>query len=137
MSVAVTYAPGSTTECGAGAFTGLPTATALQVFPGVGSGGVLAQVPPMTCRERHDMRLFVHVAADHAFDLNYLFTPDGGTTWYVGEQVVGATVPVDGGVAGFVKSAVLETHVGYQWKVEIYNNSGSDAAGAFEYRYAT
>jgi hypothetical protein len=139
MALGIAYAKGSTQESGAAEWTGLATVTPIQAFPGCLTDGLLANpaTTPQTCKERHDMRIFVMASSDQAFNLNYLFTTDGGTTWRIGDQIASTTVIVDGGKAGAVNSAILEIHVGYQFKVEIWNTSGSTSTGGFEYRYST
>lgn len=80
------------------------------------------------------MGLVINVSADHAFTLDYQFTTDGGTTWYIGYQVASTTVTVDGGAAGFTQNARMDIQLGYQYRVQYYNNSGSNGAGAYEWR---
>lgn len=114
-----------TDEAGAGKETGLADATAAIIR---GS---------KTCKDRQDMRLIVSAAATGAFRLNYLFSPDGGTSWMIGKTVTAATVTVDGATAGYVKSAQLDIHIGYNYKIELYNIAGTTNDYAFEVREFT
>lgn len=114
-----------TDEHGAGVETGLADATAA-IIRG-----------RKTCKDRQRMRLLVSVAATGAFRLNYLFTPDGGTSWMIGKSVTASTVTVDGGTALYVKSAQLDIHIGYDYKIEIFNIAGGSNDYAFEVREFT
>lgn len=86
------------------------------------------------CSERANFRFVVNVAATGAFRLNYLFTPDGGTTWLIGQQVASAAVTVDGGTSGYTQNASLNVHLGYMFKIEIYNPGGGTIDYGFEVR---
>ena len=114
-------------EAGAGKETGLAD-TASAIIRG-----------NKTCKDRQNMRLLVSCAATGAFHLNYYFTPDNGTSWMIGKQVVASTVTVDNATASYVKSAQLDIHIGYQYKIEICNVQGGGTAidYAFEVREFT
>jgi hypothetical protein len=83
------------------------------------------------------MSILVCCVATEAFNLDYQFTADGGATWEIGSQVASSTVTVDGGDAGYTQSARLDLIVGYQYRVQIYNNSGSTLNGKYEWRLHT
>jgi len=128
------------TEVGAGTITGLSTATAQTIWPPpasitTASGAVIAPQTMWTCRERQGMYIEIYVVSDKAFKLDYQFTTDSGTTWYIGDQVSSATVTVDGGAAGYVNNASINIPVGYQFRCQVYQTSGGNAAFAYEYRY--
>lgn len=120
-----------TQEKGGGKFASLGGTTATQIFPGPDSNGNFQ--PYQQCNERQSIGLFVSAAGKGGFNLDYMFSPDGGTTWLVGKQVASATVTVDGGTASYVNAAQLDIHVGWQFKVILYN-SGSSSDFAWEYR---
>ena len=111
-----------TDEAGAGLGTGLGTATAATIRA------------KKTCKDRQSMRLIVRASATGVFDLNYFFTPDGGTTWCIGKQVPSSTVTVDGGDAGYTQNAILDVAIGFDYKVELYQATGVDITYAFELR---
>jgi|ERR1700737_86374 len=130
-----------TNDFGAGSFTGLGGTTALILFPPQAPGPDLRNsgtsyptVPFYTASGRESEALVINVAANAAFNLDYQFTTDGGTTWYVGLQVASSTVTVDGGAAGFTQSATLNIQVGYQYRVSIYNTTGGNLNGAYQWR---
>ena len=123
MALTLTPASGVTDGSSASLITTAPNNSAVTILPG-----------PARITDRNGWRIIVSVAADQAFRLNYLFTPDNGTTWMVGKQVSSGTVTVDGGTAGYVKSAQLDVPLGAYFKVELYNASGSVLNGGFEYR---
>lgn len=130
-------------EYGAGTIGPLATVTAYTLFPPqnvttlTNQSIPLTPVPALTShvnRDRSSMALLVNVAADQAFHLDYQFSPDGGTNWYIGQQITSATVTVDGGTAGYTQSAVLNAQVGYQYRVQLWNTSGSNLNAAYEWR---
>lgn len=140
MAVVITASNNSTYEAGSLTITGLPTVTAQTIFPTpivlTLPNGVTIPIQPLhTCRERAGYYIAVNVTSDNAFKLDYQYTTDGGTSWYVGTQVASAAVTVDGGVAGYVNNATLNIPVGYQFRVQVYNSSVSTAAYAYEWRY--
>lgn len=130
-------------EYGAGSFTGLAATTALVLAPpqapGVDNrnGGNYPVLAAWTERDRQSMAILVNVACNGTFNLDYQFTPDNGTTWYVGSQIASTTVTVDGGAAGFTQAAQLNLQVGYQYRVQLYNTSGGNLNGAYEWRLYT
>ena len=109
-------------EAGAGVETGLADATAA-IIRGM-----------KKCTDRANMRIICSVGATGAFRLNYLFTTDAGTSWFIGKTVTASTVTVDGGTALYVKSAQLDIPIGFQYKIEIYNIAGTTNDYAFEFR---
>lgn len=130
-------------EWGAGTIGPLATVTAATLFPPQNATSMTNQsIPPVAPpaltshvnRDRSSMALLVIVAADHAFNLDYQFTPDGEANWYVGQQIASSTVTVDGGTAGYTQSAVLNVQVGFQYRVQIWNTSGSNLNAAYEWR---
>lgn len=112
-------------NAGGGIETALAATTALQV------------IGPKTCKDREARRLFVHAVSDVVIRLNYLFSPDSGTTWVVGKQIAASTVTVDGGTAGYVKSCELDIPIGFVYKVEVYNTTGGAAKVVWEFREYT
>ena len=129
-------------EAGAGTITGLATATPQTIYPYPAAitqpNGVVLQpnsAGMVTVRERPGYYIAMNVVSDNPFKLDYQFTSDGGTTWSIGNQVASATVTVDGGAAGFVNNAQLNFPVGYQWRVQVYQTSGGNAAFNYEWRY--
>lgn len=127
-------------EYGAGVFSAIATAGGIVLCPpqnpGIDSRTGVPYYTPLwfSANGRGSLALVVNVAADHAFTLDYQFTPDGGTTWYIGYQIASSTVTVDGGVAGNTQSARMDIQVGYQYRVQLWNASGSNIAGAYEWR---
>lgn len=127
------------------AFTGLATATGLVAFPPAsgaadprnGTSTVYPVVTSITEKDRQAMALLMNVAANQTFNIDYQYTPDNGANWYVGQQIASSTVTVDGGAAGFTQAAQLNIQVGYQYRVQIYNSSGSTMNGAYEWRLYT
>jgi hypothetical protein len=109
-------------EAGAGQETGLAATTAAILFSSTYT------------RDREAMHLTVRAAGKGTFNLNYLFSPDDGTTWLIGKQVASGTVTVDGATASYTQSAELDVQVGFNYKVELYNTSGSTLDYAFEVR---
>ena len=83
------------------------------------------------------MRIIVSAAATGAFRLNYLFTTDAGTSWFIGKTVTASTVVVDGGTALYVKSAQLDIPIGYDYKIELYNIAGGNNDYVAEWREYT
>ncbi len=130
-------------EYGAGTIGPLATVTATTLFPPQNVTTMTNQSIPATAvpalashvnRDRSSMALLVIVAADHTFNLDYQFTPDGGANWYIGQQVASATVTVDGGLAGYTQAAVLNAQVGYEYRVQLWNSSVSNLNAAYEWR---
>lgn len=127
-------------EYGSAPLTGILTGTGQVLCPPVSPGtdnrtGLPYSAPLwLSMSDRGSLALVVSVAATQAFTLDYQFTTDAGATWYIGSQIASSTVTVDGGVAGNTQSARLDIQVGYQYRVQLYNNSGSTLAGAYEWR---
>src|SRR5687767_7605244 len=105
---------------GGGAATGLGNATAAVI------------VGQRICPHNEDRHVIVFVASTGSFKIDYMSTPDNGTSWYVGKTVSDATVVVDGGVALYVSSGVLDTPVGRNYKVQIWNDSGGNIDYAYD-----
>lgn len=91
--------------------------------------------PAFQTQDRQDMSLVVRVVGTGAFKLDYEFSTDQGTTWYVGEQVASHTITADDGTALYVQNATLNITVGWWWRVNIYNASGGAITVAGEWRY--
>lgn len=109
---------------GVNAALGATTAENLHVgAPGIGH-----------CQERTNVRRILHVAATGAFRINYMFTTDGGTSWFIGEQYSSAAVTVDGGTALYTQAVNAEVHLGVDFRVQIYNPGGGSIAYAYEVR---
>src|ERR1700737_4995569 len=111
-----------TNDFGAGSFTGLGGPTALILSPPQAPGPDLRNsgtsyptVPFYTASGRESEALVINVAANAAFNLDYQFTTDGGA-------------------AGFTQSATLNIQVGYQYRVSIYNTTGGNLNGAYQWR---
>jgi hypothetical protein len=128
-------------EWGAGIFTGLATATPLTLYPPQAPGTdnrtnlpFPTSVFASTSGGRGTQSMVINVAANEGFNLDYQFTTDGGTTWYIGDQVASSTVTVDGGAAGYTNVASLNLQLGFQYRFQIYNNSGSTLNGVYEWR---
>jgi hypothetical protein len=77
----------------------------------------------------------VRVSATGAFNLDYEFSTDMGTTWYVGQQVASSTITADDGTALYTQNAVMNITVGWWWRVKIYNTTGGDITAVGEWRY--
>jgi hypothetical protein len=125
---------------GGGIITGLSTATAQILFPPQAppvdvSGNARAILSQQVCCDRLDSKLTLTAVSDKAFNLDYQFSPDDGTTWYTGQQVASSTITVDGATGGFVNAASITLEVGYVFRVQAYNTSGSNAAISYEWRY--
>jgi hypothetical protein len=91
--------------------------------------------PAFQTQDRQDMSLVVRVSATGAFNLDYEFSTDGGTTWYVGQQVASSTITADDGTASYTQNAVMNITVGWWWRVNIYNPGGSPITVVGEWRY--
>lgn len=104
-------------------------ATTAQVIvpPGQASG--------FQTQDRQDMRVICRVVGKGVIRLNYEFSPDQGTTWYVGKQAASAVITVDGDAAGFVNAAELDIPVGYWWRVSVYNTTAGAIDIVGEWRY--
>lgn len=120
--VVAVLAPRGTDEVGSG------SATSLRI------GGISIIRGFKLFYSRTPMRAITRVAATGTFNLNYLTTPDNGTTVIVGKQVPSTTRAVDGGTSGFTEVAELDLAVGYLYKLEICNTSGIEINYAFEFR---
>ena len=92
-------------------------------------------LPAFQTQDRQDMSLVVRVVSDTAFNLDYEFSTDMGTTWYVGEQVASSTITADDGTSGFTQNAVMNITVGWWWRIKIYNPGGGSINVAGEWRY--
>lgn len=131
-------------EWGAGIFTGLATATPLTLFPPQKPANDNRTGPPAvpfptnvyasTAGGRGTQSIILNVAANEGFNLDYQYTTDGGTSWYIGDQVASSTVTVDGGAAGYTNVASINIQLGYQYRIQLYNNSGSTLNGTYEWR---
>ena len=130
-------------EWGNGVFTGLESATPLTLVPPQAPGMDNRQQPPVpfptvpflsTSGGRGTQSILVYVVANAAFNVNYQFTPDGGTTWATPVQNASSTVTVDGGTAGYTNAATLTVQLGFQWRVQIYSTNGSPFNGLYEWR---
>ena len=110
------------TEYGAGTATGVLNNTG-QVIVG-----------PFQTIDRDEMEIAVNVRATQAFHLNYEFSTDKGTTWYVGQQADSAAVSSDDGGA-YGNQANIHFDVGYWWRISVFNASGSTMDVAFEWRF--
>lgn len=105
----------------------VPTATGQTLVP--------PSLPAFQTQDRQDMSLVVRVVATGAFNLDYEFSTDMGTTWYVGEQVASSAITADDGTALYVQNATMNITVGWWWRVKIYNTTGGDITAAGEWRY--
>lgn len=111
---------------------------AMQAFAianGTGQTLVPPSLPAFQTQDRQDMSLVVRVSATGAFRLDYEFSTDMGTTWYVGEQVNSHTITSDDGTATYTQNATINITVGWWWRVNIYNGSGGSITAAGEWRY--
>lgn len=91
--------------------------------------------PAFQTQDRLNMSLVARVVGTGAFKLDYEFSTDAGTTWYVGQQVASSTITADDGTATYTQSAVISITVGWWWRLNIYNASGGDITVAGEWRY--
>jgi hypothetical protein len=111
---------------------------AMQAFA-LGATTAQILVPPLMTafqtQERAAFNIVVHAAGSGIFHLNYEFSTDQGTTWYVGKQVVSATVVVDGDTATYTQAADFDISVGYWWRVSLYNTTGGSINVVAEWRY--
>lgn len=87
-----------------------------------------------TTDRQHDA-LKVNAVGTGVFHLNYEFSTDQGTTWYVGQQVVSAAITVDGDAAGFTQGASFDLTVGWWWRVSMYNTTAGPINVAAEWRF--
>jgi hypothetical protein len=116
-----------TKQCGGGVETALAATTAIVIGESI-----------KRCDENVTRRFTCSAVSDVVIRLNYLISPDNGTTWVVAEQKACSTVTVDGGTASYVNSATLDRPIGYLFKVEVYNTTGGAGKVVFEYReYST
>lgn len=109
---------GAVVEYGAMQLYSLPILTGTTIFPaGIPTG--------IQCQDRQDMSLVVRASGTAAFNLDYEFSTDKGTTWYIGQQVNSTAVAADDGTVGFTQNAFLDISVGWWYRVNIYNPSGT------------
>ena len=108
-------------EYGAGTASSLP----------VGNGSTI--VGPFQCQEREQMQVKVHAESANTFNLNYEFSTDKGTTWYVGQQVPSSTGTADD-ASGAVQQAHGHFNVGYWWRINLYNTDSTAENIVFEWR---
>ena len=111
---------------------------ALQAYSLAGTSGITilpSNMPSFKCEDRQDMSLVARVVGTAAFNLDYEFSTDLGITWYVGQQVASSTITADDGTASFTQNAVMNVTVGWWWRVNIYNPSGTALTVAAEWRY--
>lgn len=93
-----------------------------------------AIIGPWQTTDRLQMRIEVCVRGTTDFNLNYEFSTDQGTTWYVGEQVASATVSVDDG-SNYPKEAHGHFNVGYWWRISVWNRDTVNPLNiAYEWR---
>jgi hypothetical protein len=90
-------------------------------------------IGPWQTVDRTQLEIKVYARGTSAFDLNYEYSTDRGTTWYVGDQRAAATVSEDDGGA-YPYQAHFHLNVGYWWRVGVYNTGGSALDIAFEWR---
>lgn len=110
-------------EFGAGTVTGLAVA----------SGQVI--VGPWQTTDRTQLEIKVHARGTVGFNLNYEFSTDKGSTWYVGTQRSSATVSEDDGAA-YPEEAHFHVNVGYWWRISVFNKDASNSLDiAFEWRF--
>jgi len=118
----VVTATGATHEYGAGTVATIH----------VGEGQVI--IGPWQTIDRTQIEIKVAVRGDAAFDLNYEFSTDKGSTWYVGEQAASAVVSVDDG-SNYANEAHFHVNVGYWWRISVFNTDVSPLNIAFEWRF--
>lgn len=104
--------------------------TALDVLPAEGQ----VIIGPWQTVDRTQLRIQVYARGTVPFDLNYEFSTDKGTTWYVGQQVAAAAVSADDG-GSYAREAHGHFNLGYWWRISIFNTDGAiPLNSAFEWR---
>ena len=110
MAIGFSYGSGS---------GGLPLGNAVNLFSNA-TGDLTGKV----CPHNEDRKLAVFATGTHEFRLDYLFSPNG-TDWYIGKQETAAVIVVDGGVAGYVRQAILDIPVGRQYLIQLFSLDNS------------
>jgi hypothetical protein len=90
-------------------------------------------VGPFQTTDRIQMRVKVLARGTSKFNLNYEFSTDQGTTWYIGEQKASTASSADDG-SDYSQDAHANFNVGYWWRICVYNTDGSTENIAFEWR---
>ena len=85
-------------------------------------------------QDRLRTRLVIHVCSNFAFNLDYQFTTDQGTTWFNTVPIASTTITVDGATAGYTQAAEFNDDWGFQGRVIVFNTTGSIAAYAYDWR---
>jgi len=88
-------------------------------------------------QDRLRTRVVIRIAGNFAFNLDYQFTTDQGTTWYQSggtDQIASSTITVDGATAGYTQAAKWDDDWGFQGRIIAFNTTGSIAAYAYEWR---
>jgi len=101
---------------------------------GLAAGAEYTIYGPTQVVTRVGMKDVLTVSATGVFNLDYLFTPDQGMSWYIGKQVQSTSVTVDGGTAGYTQEARVDLQLGYQFMIVVYNTSSGAINLAWEKR---
>ena len=91
-------------------------------------------IPKLTNRERSMWGMIIHATGTQPFNVDYMFTPDNGTTWIVGNQESAVAVTADGGLS-YTYEVTYEYSVGFQFRFDLFNTSGSTGNFLWENRY--
>lgn len=112
-----------TAEYGAGSTTGISSLAGQKILG------------PWQTVDRTQLEVKLHVRGTTDFNLDYEFSTDQGTTWYVGEQKPSSAVSIDGG-ANYPKEAHGHFNVGYWWRISVWNLDAVNPLDiAFEWRF--
>src|ERR1700689_5475397 len=72
-------------------------------------------------QDRLRTRLVIRISGTFAFNLDYQFTTDQGTTWFNTIPIPSTTITVDGATAGYTQSAEYNDDWGFQGRVIAFN----------------
>jgi|ERR1700733_2752845 len=125
----------STTGCGAVATCSGTMEWGNCTVTNIDPGAAYVIGGPFQCYDRKSFNQVWFVQGTSAFNLDYMYTPDQGATWYIGKQVSSSTTTVDGGTAGYTQEARFALQPGYQYMIQVYNTSAGAINIAFEHRY--
>lgn len=96
------------------------------------AGASVVLMGPIQTPVRQGLRDPLFVSATGAFNLDYQYTTDGGTSWFVGSQVPSSTVSADGTLN--TQAAHIHILSGFQWKIIITNTGAGTIDAVFEKR---
>jgi hypothetical protein len=111
-----------TQEVGAGTLAGLI------------SGASAVIIGPFQTAERNQLRITVHLKSTVAANLDYEYSTDKGTTWFIGQQVASHVTTADDGVVGYNNEATYNFEIGWWWRISVRNTAGGAGNMAFAWR---